>query len=72
MVTCDDLTSFADGELSDERADAFRDHLRGCEPCQGGLVEAMQLSAHLSTLASRKRQRFRLLSTLVGCLRRLL
>jgi hypothetical protein len=50
MSLCSDLTSFADGELEPARADAFRDHLRTCDACQAGLVEALQLSAQLSTL----------------------
>lgn len=50
MSLCLDLVSFADGELDDERAAAFRDHLRTCGACRTGLVEAMQLSAQLSTL----------------------
>src|SRR5215470_4406342 len=50
MSPCHDLVSFADGELEPERAAAFREHLRTCEACQVGLVEAMQLSAQLSTL----------------------
>src|SRR5215470_8706958 len=53
MSPCHDLVSFADGELDAERAAAFREHLRTCEACQEGLVEAMQLSAHLSTLPPR-------------------
>jgi len=53
MSPCHDLVSFADGELEPERAAAFREHLRTCESCQAGLVEAMQLSAQLSTLPPR-------------------
>src|SRR5215470_19312418 len=53
MSPCHDLVSFADGELEPERAAAFREHLRTCEACQVGLVEAMQLSAQLSTLPPR-------------------
>ncbi len=48
--TCSDLVSFVDGELDAEHAEAFRAHLRTCDACQTGLVEAMQLSARLSTL----------------------
>jgi hypothetical protein len=50
MSLCSDLTSFADGELEPGRAAAFRDHLRTCEACRAGLVEALQLSAQLSTI----------------------
>jgi hypothetical protein len=50
MSLCLDLVSFADGELDAERAAAFRGHLRTCAVCRTGLVEAMQLSAQLSTL----------------------
>src|SRR5882672_928891 len=51
MSECLDLVSFAEGELEPERAEAFRAHLPTCEACQAGHVDAMQLSAHLSTLA---------------------
>jgi anti-sigma factor RsiW len=51
MSPCDDLVGFADGELEPERAAAFRAHLRGCDACRRGLVEAMQLSARLSELS---------------------
>lgn len=47
---CEELNTFADGELPDDRADAFRDHLRSCEACREKLVEAVQLSARLSGL----------------------
>jgi anti-sigma factor RsiW len=50
---CDDLVGFADGELEPDRATAFRAHLRTCEACRRGLVEAMQLNARLSELAQR-------------------
>jgi hypothetical protein len=50
MSVCLDLVSFADGELDVARAAVFRDHLRTCDACRTGLVEAMQLSAQLSTL----------------------
>src|SRR4051794_11629766 len=50
MSECLDLVSFAEGELEPARAEVFRAHLPTCEACQAGLVDAMQLSAHLSTL----------------------
>jgi anti-sigma factor RsiW len=53
MSPCDDLVGFADGELEPERAAAFRAHLRTCEACRRGLVEAMQLNARLSELGER-------------------
>jgi len=40
---CDHLIAFADGELGRFRAWRFRRHLRSCEACREGLVEAMQL-----------------------------
>lgn len=52
-MTCANLVSFADGELEPAAAAAFRDHLRSCEACQRGLIEAQQLGAQLSTLARR-------------------
>ncbi|MGH9889409.1 MAG: anti-sigma factor family protein [bacterium] len=53
MSPCDDLVGFADGELAPDRATAFRAHLRTCDACRRGLVEAMQLNARLSELAER-------------------
>lgn len=53
MSPCEDLVGFADGELEPDRAAAFRAHLRTCEACRRGLVEAMQLNARLSELAER-------------------
>jgi len=49
---CVDLVGFADGELEEERAKAFRTHLVTCTACRVGLVEALQLRARLSELAS--------------------
>ena len=49
-ATCGDLVAFADGELSTDRAAAFREHLRTCEACTAGLPEAMAISARLSEL----------------------
>lgn len=51
MPQHDDLISFADGELERDAAQAFRQHLRYCERCQVGLVEAITLSARLADLA---------------------
>jgi hypothetical protein len=50
MNPCDNLISFVDGQLDAGAADAFRAHLRTCATCPDHLVEAVQLSAHLSTL----------------------
>lgn len=50
MNVCDDLVMFADGELDEDRADAFRDHLDTCEVCPDQLVEIMTLIARLSML----------------------
>lgn len=50
MTTCSDLQAFADGELDRDRANAFRDHLRTCDVCQAGLIEALQLSAQITVL----------------------
>jgi cellulose synthase operon protein C len=47
---CNDLVRFADGELDDDRAAAFRAHLATCAACQTELIEAMQLHARLSAL----------------------
>ncbi|TMQ12002.1 MAG: zf-HC2 domain-containing protein [Deltaproteobacteria bacterium] len=48
MMPCDDLLSFAEGELDRERTAVFRDHLQTCPVCPGRLVEAVQLGARLS------------------------
>jgi cellulose synthase operon protein C len=50
MNPCDNLISFVDGQLDADDAEAFRAHLRTCEACPDNLIEAVQLSAHLSTL----------------------
>jgi hypothetical protein len=50
-MSCNDLIAFADGELDNERAAAFRVHLADCATCQSELVETEQLSARLSTLS---------------------
>jgi hypothetical protein len=47
---CDDLVPFADGELSEARAQAFRDHLLTCAACRAGLPETLCLAAQLSDL----------------------
>lgn len=48
-MRCDDLDPFFDGELADDAAAAFRDHLAGCERCQralrGRMLEAVVVSA---------------------------
>ena len=47
-LRCGDLVPFADGELSTERAAAFRDHLATCTACERELETQMQLSARMS------------------------
>lgn len=54
---CDNLVSFAEGELEAPVAHAFRVHLASCEACQVNLVETLQLSAHLSELGRRSPRR---------------
>ena len=56
MSPCHDLVRFVDGELDTEHAEAFRDHLQTCDACRTGLVEAVQLSAQLSTLEPPRRR----------------
>lgn len=41
-LRCGDLGAFFDGELSPERADAFRLHLGTCSKCEAGLHGLMQ------------------------------
>lgn len=48
---CPDLVPFVDGELTEDRAAAFRAHLPGCERCQAETTEAVQVSARLSEMA---------------------
>lgn len=47
-MNCNDLTAFADGEMSDSDAAAFREHIAGCLACEDKLVQALQMSARLS------------------------
>ena len=46
---CADLDEFFDGELADDQAEAFREHLAGCPRCQAVLHGRMQegIAAHL-------------------------
>jgi anti-sigma factor RsiW len=48
---CADLDEFFDGELADDQAEAFREHLSSCPRCQMVLHGRMQenISAHLGT-----------------------
>ena len=48
---CSDLVRFADGELDEPRADAFRAHLATCPTCPAELIDAMELHARLSALS---------------------
>lgn len=48
---CGDLQAFADGELEGDDAEAFRDHLPGCDRCSNALLENMQLSVQLEDAA---------------------
>ncbi len=50
MSGCDDLVPFADGELDADRHCDFALHLQTCESCRAGLIDALRLSAGLSTL----------------------
>src|SRR4026207_1517353 len=50
---CEDLVSFADGELEEAAAGELRFHLRRCGACRIDLVDVVQLSARLSTLDER-------------------
>jgi anti-sigma factor RsiW len=52
MKACDDLVAFADGELSDAQADAFRGHLSECKACRDNLVSEMQLGSRLSAASN--------------------
>lgn len=50
LMPCADRQAFTDGELSQERADAFRAHLRGCKSCRERLGETLQIEARLTTM----------------------
>lgn len=50
MSVCGDLVSFAEGELGEADAEAFREHLPDCEPCQVSLMGSMQLTVQLDSL----------------------
>lgn len=52
MSPCDDVVDFAAGELSSERADAFRAHLRACGACKAELLEVVELMARLRATES--------------------
>lgn len=49
-VLCCDLVAFADGELTPDRAAAFRAHLVTCSHCRSELVEHNQFTARLSDI----------------------
>lgn len=49
---CGDLIPFIDGELPDDVAHAFRDHLRSCAACEAGLAVVIGLSVQLTGLDS--------------------
>src|SRR4051812_22932835 len=51
---CENLHAFADGELAPAEADAFREHLAGCETCQRELLDVLQLQALPSLLEEAK------------------
>jgi sugar/nucleoside kinase (ribokinase family) len=50
VIACADLVPFADGELDRVDAAAFSLHLSSCASCREGLVDALRMSARLSTL----------------------
>lgn len=51
VLRCGDLAAFADGELSEDRAVAFRDHLGRCVACQRGLETDIKMDARLAEIA---------------------
>lgn len=65
-MPCDNLAAFADGELKELDADAFRAHLSGCERCQRGLIDYMEMVARLETAARASGRAY------IGCLRHLI
>lgn len=51
VLRCGDLVTFADGELPEDRAVAFRDHLGRCAACRRDLEDSVEMDARLSELA---------------------
>ncbi len=54
-LRCYDVDAFHDGELSTERADAFRLHLGTCVACESALHDRMQVSTMVSSAVDRQR-----------------
>lgn len=55
MSICDQLSAFADGELSEEAGQSFQDHLAGCDSCIEGLGEIWMLDARVARLPKQRR-----------------
>lgn len=47
---CEELQSFADGELDPDRTAAVRQHLRGCQECRRELMSIVNFRAQLDEL----------------------
>ncbi|WP_257462779.1 CHAT domain-containing protein [Archangium lipolyticum] len=58
---CERLERFVDGELEPAEADAFREHLLSCEPCQAALSEAVQLELRAERLLADEEPRTQVL-----------
>jgi cellulose synthase operon protein C len=58
-LPCDNVELFVDGELPDEQAEAFRQHLPDCVQCQQAMDRLMQLdflgSLHVQSTAAREK-----------------
>ncbi|HVV86656.1 MAG TPA: zf-HC2 domain-containing protein, partial [Kofleriaceae bacterium] len=50
-IDCDALHPFVDGELDEREAEAYREHLAGCERCQAELPRVVALGERLAELA---------------------
>lgn len=55
-VLCEQLTAFADGELSDAEHTAFQEHFAGCRECQRGLLDHWNLEAAADRVLGRRRR----------------
>ncbi|MBN1210355.1 MAG: CHAT domain-containing protein [Myxococcaceae bacterium] len=53
---CEQLAAFVDGELSEEQARAFSEHLAGCADCQAALEDQVQASVAVRELGEARRQ----------------
>lgn len=49
-MTCDDLTRFIDGEMTEGEAVEFRAHLKSCATCQGEMPDQIAIDSRMRQL----------------------